>query len=267
MVPFASRYSYAPANRCIYCGASGSAAQRLGDEHIIPLSFGGNLILPRASCRACERLTTAIEDHCVKGMISTARPHLGIAGRQKRRNPLSRGPVYIDTHARRETRSAPIGEHPGAIIMPIAPYPAALAGAALPDRDEPVSVRIAIKPMSADLAARASKFTPGRVSLTKGLSALMFYKFVAKIAHAYTAAELGVESYTPFLINLIRGEEPMHASHFIGSGTGPPFDPPSVGILHELNFIPQLNDLIVVRLRFFAELDMPTHYAVVGVLR
>ena len=64
---------------------------------------------------------------------------------------------------------------------------------------------------------------------------------------------------------LIRGQPPMHADHFVGSGIGP-FEPPPArnDILHELSFVPQSLDLIVVRLRLFAGLDMPTHYAVVG---
>jgi hypothetical protein len=202
-----SRHRYPSAHKCIYCGSSGTAGEALGEEHIIPLSFGGNLILPFGSCRACERITTAIEDHCVKGMISTARPHLGIVGRQKRRNPLARGPVYIDHGSRTETRSVPIQTHPGAILMPVRGYPAALVGAALPSVDHKVEMRIAIKPMTPDLIARSAKF-PGRVTMTKGLSALMFCRFVAKISHAFTAAEPGVDSFTPYLLNLIRGSCP-----------------------------------------------------------
>jgi 5-methylcytosine-specific restriction endonuclease McrA len=37
---------YAPKNSCIYCGVSDG---KLSDEHIIPLSLGGNMILPKAS--------------------------------------------------------------------------------------------------------------------------------------------------------------------------------------------------------------------------
>jgi 5-methylcytosine-specific restriction endonuclease McrA len=67
-IPFNSRHLYAAADKCIYCGALVSDG-KLGDEHIIPTSFGGNLILPRASCRNCERITTKIKDHCLKGPL------------------------------------------------------------------------------------------------------------------------------------------------------------------------------------------------------
>jgi hypothetical protein len=81
-------------------------------------------------------MTSAIEDHCVKGMISTARPPLGIRGRQSRK-ALTQGPIYIEHSNRLETRSLPLHAHPGAIIMPLLRYPTALVGAALPSRDTP----------------------------------------------------------------------------------------------------------------------------------
>jgi hypothetical protein len=148
--------------------------------------------------------------------------------------------------------------------MPLLRYPTALVGATLPSKDTPVEMQLAIKPATADVGRRANKI--GRpVSLTKGLSALQFYRFIAKIAHAFTAAELGMDAFTPCLLNLIRGEIPMFADHYVGSGIGN--DPP-VPHLHELSFVPQApvgcSEQIVVRIRLFANLDMPTHYAVSG---
>jgi hypothetical protein len=40
--------------RCIYCGAAGN----LKDEHIVPLSLGGNTMILKASCGACEKITS-----------------------------------------------------------------------------------------------------------------------------------------------------------------------------------------------------------------
>ena len=46
-------HAYPPAGRCIYCGTSHPPLTR---EHIIPFSFGGNLIFPEASCKPCARI-------------------------------------------------------------------------------------------------------------------------------------------------------------------------------------------------------------------
>src|SRR5271165_2543948 len=66
---------YEPIGRCIYCGAkrytSNDPLAKLGDEHIIPLAFGGNLLLPEASCRACEKITSRIGTHCIEQMVRT----------------------------------------------------------------------------------------------------------------------------------------------------------------------------------------------------
>jgi hypothetical protein len=50
------------------------------------------------------------------------------------------------------------------------------------------------------------------------------------------ARYIGMDAFTPCLLNLIRGETPMFADHYVGSGIGN--DPP-VPHLHELSFVPQ----------------------------
>ena len=53
-----ANHIYPPVGRCIYCGATEPPADigRFTDEHIIPLAMGGNLILPQASCKQCEKI-------------------------------------------------------------------------------------------------------------------------------------------------------------------------------------------------------------------
>jgi len=265
-VPFNSRHLYGAAGKCIYCGAL-ALAGKLGEEHIIPISFGGNLVLPHASCSPCGQITGKIEDHCLKGLLSTARPHLGIRGRQ-RKSGLTRGPVYIERAGRIETTSVHITQHPGMLLMPLMPYPSALLGQMPPAKgDGPVTVRIAMRAMTSDVAARAAPFMRGggKVTLTKGVSAIDCYRLIAKIAHAFASAILAVDSFRPYLLNLIRGQQPMFADHFVGSAMV--HDPPGEH-LHELSLAPSIrlpfSEMIVVRVRLFSNLDMPTHYAVVG---
>lgn len=261
------KHTYEPARRCIYCGIEESSGEKLADEHIIPLSFEGNFVIPSASCRGCERITSAIEDHCVKALISTARPHLGIRGRQKKKKKtLSRGPIYIDQGYRTETRSVPLRDHPGILMMPVMDYPGVLLGADLPqNKDEPVAVRIAIRSMTDDIPARISRIGITNLNFTKGFNALTGYRFFAKIAHAFACAELGTDGFSPCLLNLIRGKSPMFASHFVGSAI---VDEPGSPHLHEIGFAPTMApitpEMIVVRMRLFGNLNMPTHYAVVG---
>ena len=39
--------------RCIYCGSDGGT-DGLRDEHIMPYCLGGNAVIEKASCKACE---------------------------------------------------------------------------------------------------------------------------------------------------------------------------------------------------------------------
>ena len=53
-------FHYPPVGRCIYCGAT----DELTDEHIIPFSLGGVLILDKASCngtKGCNKKTHKFE--------------------------------------------------------------------------------------------------------------------------------------------------------------------------------------------------------------
>jgi hypothetical protein len=47
--------TYDPIGRCIYCD---SETSELGDEYIIPYSLNGTHVLPEASCRTCEGVTS-----------------------------------------------------------------------------------------------------------------------------------------------------------------------------------------------------------------
>jgi hypothetical protein len=257
--PSTPKPPYPAFGSCIYCRPGDTAPQHLGDEHIIPLSFGGRITLPRASCRHHETITSRFETHCLEGMIGTARYHLGLRGRQKfkRRDRL---PVLTDDGI----QSVPIADHPSALIMPKMPPPTIYY---TPHRTEdlPLAVRICITPVGKDMMERAKRIGKS-VNLTKGIIALDFYRFIAKIAHSYASAELG-RTFEPFLINLINCETPTFASHLIGGGIGD--DPPKSEYLHEIEFIPPMRgsngkELLRVRIRLFSNLGMPNHYAFVG---
>lgn len=48
---------YPPVGSCIYCGRTNPAPlQRFTDEHVLPLGFGGTMVLPEASCMRCQRI-------------------------------------------------------------------------------------------------------------------------------------------------------------------------------------------------------------------
>lgn len=46
--------NYGPAEKCIYCLGESGADAKLTDEHIIPKSWGGNVIIDDATCEICR---------------------------------------------------------------------------------------------------------------------------------------------------------------------------------------------------------------------
>ena len=52
-----SKRQYQAVNECIYCGSKSN----LTDEHIIPYSLKGWVVLPKSSCTDCARITSMIE--------------------------------------------------------------------------------------------------------------------------------------------------------------------------------------------------------------
>ncbi|MGH8445713.1 MAG: HNH endonuclease [Solimonas sp.] len=61
---------YPGLNRCMYCGEEDVP---LTDEHIIPRSLFGNIILPNATCGSCQKMTSKIETKLTRGSMFEAR--------------------------------------------------------------------------------------------------------------------------------------------------------------------------------------------------
>jgi HNH endonuclease len=59
-IKMSRRERYGSFGRCIYCATKDVP---LTDEHIIPESLGGDLIIEKASCDECQKQTHAFEGH------------------------------------------------------------------------------------------------------------------------------------------------------------------------------------------------------------
>lgn len=72
--------TYTPMLRCIYCG---TRTGPFGDEHIIPYSIWGKLVLPRSSCKECEKITCRFEQVVAKQILGPFRAALEAPSRRK----------------------------------------------------------------------------------------------------------------------------------------------------------------------------------------
>jgi len=255
-------HRYRPINRCIYCGKSANQV-KLTDEHIIPLSLGGTRVLPKASCKKCAAATSRVEFRVAKGMWDYARVQLGLPSRRPKERPQFFEMEIPD----RPVQRIPIPDLPSTIVSFRFPPPGILFDLPM---NTTVGGQVVISHRSAAEADRKMREVSrqGKLRLNpKGFAAVPFAQFLAKIAHSYAVAELGLGGFAPMLGPVILERNPEHILHWVGSST---VDDGAGEVLHEISMARQKQylaggrDLWMVTLRLFANMGAPTHHVVVG---
>jgi hypothetical protein len=253
--------TYDSVGRCIYCHATvysdGEPSHPLGDEHIIPRSIGGKLLLPEASCKNCERITSRLESKCVP-LFDPGRLHLGLRGKKGKRRTMA--PMQS---AGGRTLKMPLEDHPGILTMFRFGMPAALLCV---NPDDEITGNVVVAPAVSDLNQRIKRAPGGlQFRLGNGVSAETFARMLAKIAHAYATATLGIDGFTPFLPPTIIGEPPYRLARIVGSGV---IEEQKSKERHEIQLTRMKDlrgaDLIMVRIRLFGDRGCPSHYVVAG---
>jgi len=251
---------YSSVGRCIYCPATRYAADepghKLGDEHIIAAQIRGTLILPEASCKACEILTSGLETQ-VTALYDPGRHHLGIKGR-KTRKPKTRLPIRTEDGS--GTEKIDKENHPGAIFGFQFDFPGILLG--LPPGGERTG-RFQMAPAVSDFPERIRGLgRPFNLLIGNKVDAEIFRRVLAKIGHAFAVAELGLDGFTPLLLSAINGSRPDDLPWLVGSSTDE--QDRGTGPEHEISFADLDPELVVVRVRLFARLGLSPHYVVAG---
>jgi hypothetical protein len=251
-------HRYPPVGTCIYCGSNG-ALGGLDREHIIAKSLGGMLVLPEASCLDCAKATSAVEGRIAGELFRAIRRQMKFPMKPRSR---SRGfEVGLDG-----VDASVLAEgYPGLLISFAFPLPGILAGAA-PCEEFGGGIALSMLPQFGERLNALGGPPRGRRQVEfRGFGdAESLGRVLAKSAHAYAVAELGVSRFKPFLIDIILGRPPFHLGHYVGSGVG---DHPLGNDLHEITFAnPLLHDnrYVVVKVQLFANHKMPVHYVVVG---
>jgi hypothetical protein len=267
---------YAPVGRCIYCGSDGRP-RGLGDEHMVPLSLGGDAVLPRASCSDCATETSRIELYLARNIFREFRSHVGAPSRKKSLPPTLSANISVgDWELSREFLAA---DQPFALMLPIWDYPGIMRQVE-PSTDFPVCT------------IRAYSFMPGNLREMLGLASdapdplvhigsgtinnIMFARAVAKIAYCNVVAREGLDGFRPLVLpELILGQYPC-VPYFVGSDPGEPPPPYARNIRHAIEIATVTGReglrFLLVSVRLFAhsgtrEHGMPIYRVVVGAPR
>lgn len=259
---------YAPANVCIYCGSRNG----LHDEHVIPLALGGRWILPAASCHTCGAKTSAFEGKYNRTVLGPLRMLYGIRTRRKKDRP-KKLPLKIKWKPDDDwtTIDVPREQCPFLVLLPVFPMPDELSGfnTALGHMGATGStfwIRGAAGPGGPDAhhAALAKELGVAAIQPIGTCDVPSICLTLAKVAHSFATAELGVGSFVPFLTSMIIAGDCSKRAQYIG---GIMYNEPRSNNIHEVSFDSHTcnrPDIVSVRVRLLAALDTPTYFVAVG---
>lgn len=250
--------TYDPVNCCIYCGSDEQDSLRR--EHILPYGLNGKLVLPKASCGDCAKITSAIESFCLQRMFIDARTHLSLPTRSWRRNrkprpPLRIGHVGKDGEVER-WQELSSGAHPFAIATADFSPAGIFLGRS---RDAEPKIELCLIP-SPSFAARFSKLPPNS-SINFQVDTDMLARMLAKIAHSFAVASYGFGGFHSFLPDVILGRS-KDIFHFVGGAAVDPQRNPNA--LHNLQIRRDNPGLITTYVRLFSFIGAPAYRIAVG---
>lgn len=188
-LPLAPGKRYQPVRRCIYCGQQGGA---LTTEHIVPRGLHGNLLLPEASCKACEKITTGFEHRVLRGFMEAGRRAMGISSRHKKHKKPAALPItFIGADDQTWTQDLPVSDALRIVHLPEFIRPGCLGGASPDDNPESL-VLVAVHTLHVGDAQRTIQANAAAgLEYEDAIDLWPFVRMLAKIAHAYYIAEKG----------------------------------------------------------------------------
>lgn len=248
---------FAAVDRCIYCGATGDA---LTNEHIIPFFLGGRLVLPRASCRDCEKITKKFEGKCARKMLGKFSIRTGLPTQNPKKRPATLPIEELDASGLGREKQIPVIDYPRFLMMPVFPLPSLIA--MHNDRTDGYAW---VSMNKADfLKVRSTHAKSGRAKLD--IPVQEFMRMLAKIGHAFAAAELGSEffsKWTPLLCDYIKAGI-GDVRDFVGNDRG---KLSSTNLLNNVTLHTAANnnfEYLVASVRIFGNLDAPQYLVVVA---
>jgi hypothetical protein len=244
-----------PVGQCIYCRRTPNSLRR---EHIIPLGLNGEWVLDRASCKECADITSRLELSLLRGELLPLRTKLALRTRRKKERPVTL-PFKYRSAGRTESADLHIGDHPGAVALPIFGEP----GHASTGDSTLKVVRIGL------LRPEASAFEFVRKTLgadhftARWPEPAAFARLIAKVAYGFAVGCVGLDSIRqPYVVPAILGEV-----EDVGRWVGTPnmYGKTDVSGLHAVT-LEQRGQELWAYVRLFAQFEAPEYCVIVGSL-
>ncbi len=259
--------------RCIYCGSDGDE-DGLRDEHIVPYALGANAILPKASCRNCEAVTSYLDGYLARSVYYDLRLQMGVQSRRKNK-PTTR-PATISDGTTDQVFDFKLKDHPHFIHLPIWSRPGIMYG------DQP-TIEFAEQSLMSffqipgDFWKNSDILPDASIKSTPKINLQTFARAIAKIGYVSAIAHLrGIEFRPLFTPAIILGRYP-YVSHFVGTDFSNEVEPPDAPhVRHKIEYgLWEHGRLALIRMkiRLFSDCGsvaghgMPSYEVLVGALR
>jgi hypothetical protein len=248
---------------CIYCGALASDVE-LTDEHVIPLSLGGKVVILDGSCKTCAKETSKLENEIAHKVLWEFRAHVKAPTRRKKRRPTELPFTYSIAGGEKQTKTVPIADHPFFTPMPVWGRPGLLLGKepAIDFEHYKAHVFYSIPPnikQTLDL----EDGVPAEIPFPEFRINHQFYaRGLAKIAYCDAVGRFGLHEFRSLAMqDLILGRYPC-IPYFVGCRLDDPPPPTARDVAHVITVGPETVNgikLLVSSIRLFANSGVEEH--------
>lgn len=256
---------------CIYCGKA-MQPNDLIDEHVIPYALGHNtLVFKKSSCRPCAEIIQPYEQAVLREQLGTFRQQVDAPSRTRKKDqPSSMSLQFIEVDdcgipiRNLGKRSFPLAEAPLVLNLWLFPEARIIRQDAHLNDEFGRPWSFIEQPRANNLFRKiAEEEGVDHVAVKVGeVNRNHFIRFLAKTAHAYACAELGIDGFSPYLNNAVLNREddlskyvgctlPIHLSE----------DDASTTVFLSVG---SKDSLVAVFFQFYPMLNSPAYAVVVG---
>lgn len=267
-MPKAKGKKYGPVNKYIYCRVD---TCNLTDEHILAANLGGEIILNRACCAACQDIINQqIEQPSLQTLFKHIRYQYKIGSRRLNKRPktvntyipdddeLTETPQTIDT-SKMPTKEVEYCDYPIFAVWPIFKTPEILRG--LPYGDSDDNHRIGV--LKAYGPPPSGKFEPPYY-VEVNVNLFLLTRLLAKIAHGYSVLKFGMDGFSPLLNDLILRGDPDSAPYLVGGAKKPGEILTKLHCIEVKKIRTSSHVFTAVDIQLFAHMAAPTYRVVSG---